>query len=104
MDTIGIIGSGDVAKALAAGFLRQGAQVMMGTRDPKKLSDWASKAGDKAKVGTFAEAARAGKTLVLAVKGSAAEDALQQAGPENFAGKTVLDTTNPIADAPPDNG
>jgi 8-hydroxy-5-deazaflavin:NADPH oxidoreductase len=32
------------------------------------------------------------------------EEAINLSGPENFAGKTVIDTTNPIADAPPVNG
>ena len=36
-----------------------------------------------------------GEALVLAVKGGPAEDALRQAGHENFAGKLVIDTTNP---------
>ena len=30
---VGILGSGDVAKALAAGFLKHGHDVMLGTRD-----------------------------------------------------------------------
>jgi hypothetical protein len=43
---------------------------------------------------------RTGKTLVLAVKGSAAMDALRLADIANLAGKTLIDATNPIADAP----
>jgi predicted dinucleotide-binding enzyme len=42
--------------------------------------------------------------VVLAVKGSVASTALESAGAANLAGKTVIDATNPIADAPPDNG
>jgi 8-hydroxy-5-deazaflavin:NADPH oxidoreductase len=42
--------------------------------------------------------------VVLAVKGSAAADALRGAGTENLSGKPVIDATNPIADAPPVNG
>jgi 8-hydroxy-5-deazaflavin:NADPH oxidoreductase len=41
---------------------------------------------------------------VLAVKGAAAEAVLDQAGIENLAGKTIIDTTNPIGDAPPQGG
>jgi predicted dinucleotide-binding enzyme len=36
---IGILGSGDVAKSLAAGFIKHGHQVVFGTRDPSKLKD-----------------------------------------------------------------
>jgi len=41
---------------------------------------------------------------VLAVKGDAAEAALDLAGAHALAGKTVIDTTNPIAASPPVNG
>jgi len=34
---IGILGSGDVGKVLATGFLRHGHEVMVGTRDSAKL-------------------------------------------------------------------
>ena len=37
---VGILGSGDVAKALAGGFLKHGHDVMLGTRTPAKLADW----------------------------------------------------------------
>jgi predicted dinucleotide-binding enzyme len=42
--------------------------------------------------------------VVLAIKGTAALEAVRAAGPANLAGKTVMDVTNPIADAPPVNG
>jgi 8-hydroxy-5-deazaflavin:NADPH oxidoreductase len=38
------------------------------------------------------------------VKGGAAAEALRAAGAERLAGKPVIDATNPIADAPPQNG
>lgn len=41
---------------------------------------------------------------MLAVKGTAAQEALQLAGAKNLAGKIVMDATNPISDAPPVNG
>ena len=37
---IGVLGSGDVAKALAGGFVKHGHQVVLGTRDAAKLADW----------------------------------------------------------------
>ena len=100
---IGIIGSGDVAKALAGGFLRHDHEVMLGTRTPAKLADWATK-NPKASVSGFSQAARFGDLVVLAVKGTAAAEALRAAGAANLAGKPVIDATNPIADAPPSNG
>jgi predicted dinucleotide-binding enzyme len=100
---IGILGSGAVAKSLAAGCMRHGHAVMLGTRTPAKLEDWVAK-NPGAKAGTFADASAFGELVILAVKGAAASDALKAAGAGNLAGKTVIDTTNPIADAPPVNG
>jgi predicted dinucleotide-binding enzyme len=100
---VGILGSGEVAKALAGGFLRHGHEVMLGSRTPSKLADWAKK-NPTASVAGFSEAARFGDLVVLAVKGTAAADALRAAGAANLAGKPVIDATNPIADAPPSNG
>jgi 8-hydroxy-5-deazaflavin:NADPH oxidoreductase len=100
---IGIMGSGDVAKALAAGFLRHDHEVMLGTRAPSRLADWAAK-HPLASIATFSQAASFGDLLVLAVKGAAAVDALHAAGVTNLVGKVVIDVTNPIADAPPVDG
>jgi len=100
---VGILGSGEVAKSLAVGFLRHGHDVMLGTRNPSKLADWA-KNNPRAAVAGFSEAAQFGDLEVLAVKGTAAADALRAAGAAHLAGKTVIDATNPIADAPPANG
>ena len=100
---VGILGSGDVAKALAGGFLKHKHDVTVGTRDASKLAGWA-KQSPGARVGSFAEAAAFGELAVLAVKGTAAADAVRAAGPANLAGKVVIDATNPIAAAPPVNG
>ena len=100
---VGVLGSGDVAKVLASGFLKHGHEVRMGSRSPEKLADWKAK-NPASSTGTFADAAAFGELLVLAVKGKSAADALRLAGGQNIAGKTVIDATNPIADAPPDHG
>jgi len=100
---VGIIGSGNVAKSLAAGFMEHGHVVMLGTRNPSKLEDWDWK-NRGGIVGNIADTARFGDILVLAVKGAAAEEAVRAAGITNLAGKTVIDATNPIADSAPSNG
>ena len=104
MKRIAVVGSGVVGQALADGFLKHGHEVMRGTREPSKLAGWKGTAGAKASVGTFAEAAGFGEIVVLAVKGDAAESALDLCGAGALAGKTVIDTTNPIKEAPPVNG
>jgi len=100
---IGVLGSGDVAKALGDGFVKHGHQVTLGTRDAKKLADWA-KSNPGARVGSFAEAAKFAEVIVLAVKGTAAAEVLKSAGDSNLANKLVIDACNPIAEAPPVNG
>jgi 8-hydroxy-5-deazaflavin:NADPH oxidoreductase len=100
---VGVLGSGDVAKVLAAGFNKHGHQVKIGSRTPAKLADWvAQNAGVES--GTFADAAKFGELVVLAVKGAVAAEALELAGADNLSGKTVIDACNPIADAPPEKG
>ena len=100
---IGILGSSVVAQTLGGGFLKHGHDVILGTRNPGKLKDWQTK-NEAGRVGSFADAAASADMVVLSVKGTAAVDALRQAGGQNLAGKVVIDTTNPIADAPPDHG
>jgi len=103
MSKVAVLGSGQVGQVLADGFLRHGHEVTRGSRDPGKLAEWRDKSKG-GKTGTFAEAAAWADVVVLAVKGGAAEEVLALAGVKNLAGKTVIDATNPIADAPPVNG
>ena len=104
MKKAGIIGSGIVGQTLASGFLKYGYEVMIGTSDVSKLAGWKSKGGAPAHTGSFAEAAAFGEIIILAVKGDAAASALAKAGADNLNGKTVIDVTNPIANAAPENG
>jgi len=100
-EKIGILGSGEVAQSLARGFKTKGYDVRIGTRNPDKLASFSREAGVPA--GTFPAVAGHGELVVLAVKGTAAASVLEMAGPA-VSGKVVIDTTNPIADAPPDQG
>jgi 8-hydroxy-5-deazaflavin:NADPH oxidoreductase len=100
---IAILGSGTVAQTLGTGLLALGHQVMLGTSAAHKLDAWAS-THSAAKVGSFADAAAFAELVILAVKGHAALQVVQAAGPTALAGKTIIDTNNPIADVPPING
>jgi predicted dinucleotide-binding enzyme len=102
MKKIGIIGSGMVAKVLGSGFIKHGYEVMIGTRDISKLNEWKAKE-PKGKAGSMEDAAAFGEILVLTVKGSGAANAVELIK-GNIDGKIIIDTTNPIADAPPQNG
>lgn len=100
---IGIIGSGQVGKVFAEGFAKHGHPVMIGTRDPQKLDELKNNSRADIRVGSFEETAKYGDLLVLAVKGTVAEKLVKELA-SFLKGKTVIDATNPIADAPPQNG
>lgn len=101
MKKIGIIGSGEVGKTLAKGLSKHGHLVMLGSEDKVKRDNFRNETSIM--TGTFSETATFAEIVILAVKGSSAETVITSlAG--RIAGKTVIDTTNPIADKPPVNG
>jgi predicted dinucleotide-binding enzyme len=113
---IGVIGSGQVGRVLAAGFAVRGHEVTIGTREPEENDDlqaWAAQ-HDGVAIGSFTAAAEGGEIVVLATRGTAVEQAIATAGPQHFAGKVVIDTTNPLdpdgdraalaVDSPADSG
>lgn len=104
MKKIGILGSGIVAQTLGNGFLKLGYEVMLSSRDLAKLDDWKNAGGKSAHTGSFADAARFGDAVVLAVMGRVAADVIESAGVQHLNGKAILDTTNPIDAAPPEDG
>jgi 8-hydroxy-5-deazaflavin:NADPH oxidoreductase len=95
---IGILGTGDVGKAIGKGFITLGHEVKMGAREAgnPKAEAWAKEMGNKASAGSFADAAAFGEVVVLATLGSVTQSVLEQAGPERLEGKVVIDTTNPL--------
>lgn len=93
---VGVFGSGDVGRVLAAGFIGLGHEVRVGSRDPEKLRQWADAAGERASLGSFRETAEFGDLIVLATLGTGTESAIHLGGLENFAGKVVIDATNPL--------
>jgi predicted dinucleotide-binding enzyme len=102
---VGVLGSGIVGQVLAGGLLKHGHHVMLGTRDPQKpdVQKW-SQENPTAQVGTFQDTAKFADLAILATLGRVAENALELAGAGNLAGKTIIDATNPLADAPPVDG
>ena len=102
MVKVGILGSGDVGKVLAKGFLKNGYQVAIGSDHPEKLAEF-KRENPEMETATFEEAAQSGDIVVVCVKGTVAEKIVEKVK-RHITGKTVIDTTNPIADAPPQNG
>jgi 8-hydroxy-5-deazaflavin:NADPH oxidoreductase len=103
MSRIAVLGSGMVGQVLASGFIKHGHSAVIGTRNPGKLEDWLDKNPD-GRLTSPADAAASAEIIVLASKGTAAEEMLALAGTENLIGKVIIDATNPIAPAAPTNG
>jgi len=95
---IGILGTGDVGRALGRGFVTLGHEVEMGSRSAtnEDALAWAREMGKQASAGTFADAAAFSEIAVLATLGVANEAVLESAGPERLRGKVVIDATNPL--------
>lgn len=103
MKKVGIIGSGNVGKDLAKGFIHYGYETTLSSRSEEKRKNLEQEINGL-KTDTPKNTARNSELIIFAVKGSEAKTALQEIGLENISGKTVIDTTNPIAIENPVNG
>lgn len=94
---VGIISGGNVGQALAKGFVAEGHEVYLATREPEGDKGQQLKGEfPQATVCSFATAAKQGELIVLCVPGGAAQDAVALAGADNLAGKVVIDTMNAL--------
>jgi 8-hydroxy-5-deazaflavin:NADPH oxidoreductase len=95
---IGILGSGEVGKALAVGFAAIGHSVKVGSRDfeSDKLKEWVGSLEDTVVIDSFEKTAAFGEIVILAIKWDGVENALHLANIENLAHKIVIDVTNPL--------
>lgn len=100
---IGIIGSGVVGTTLATGFSEANHTVRLGTGSRDKIPQLSEASDDKYQVAEFAEVADWAEVVILCVKGSVAEKVVRSLTLQ-IANKPVIDTTNPITDAPPVDG
>lgn len=102
MKKVGIIGSGNVGQALARGFAANGYATTLSSRSEEKRKKLEQELKE-VKIDIPLNTAKNNELIVFAVKGSEAKKALEEIGPEALSGKTVIDTTNPIADTAPVN-
>ena len=95
---IGILGSGMVGETIGTALVKKGHKVKLGSRTAVNsvAAAWVSMNGENASQGTFEDAATFGDVVFLCLNGEHAKDALIQAGPDSFAGKLVIDVTNPL--------
>jgi predicted dinucleotide-binding enzyme len=105
---IGILGTGDVGRALAAALAKRGHEVMLGTRDIKRkmaettedpetpsLADWL-KQNPQVRLGRFSDAAAHGEMLFNATAGYASIEALAKVNPADLKQKILVDIANAL--------
>ncbi len=84
-----------VGQAISARLAELGHDVMIGTRDLNKLSEWHSSHSD-IKIGSFAGTAGHGEIIFNATNGAGSLEALKLAGESNLNGKVLVDISNPL--------
>ena len=95
---IGILGAGNMTRALAGKWVGAGHDVLISGRTLEKASELAKELGDRASSGSFADAVAFADTLLVAIMTPGIMDALDAAGANEgaFAGKTLIDCCNPV--------
>jgi 8-hydroxy-5-deazaflavin:NADPH oxidoreductase len=95
-DTIAVIGTGDVARALGPEFAAQGHTIIYGSRSPSdsRVLELVEKTGNGASATTQADAAGQADIVVLAVPGLLVEEITKSLG--DLSDKIIIDPTNPI--------
>ena len=95
-DTIAVIGTGDVGRALGIEFAQQGHTIVYGSRDPErgKVKKLVEETGNGASATSQAEAAAQGTIVVLAVPGMLVEEITLSLG--DLSDKIIIDPTNPL--------
>ncbi len=95
---VAVLGTGEVGRTLGKAFVDLGHEVRLGSRSATnaKAVAWVKEAGDRGAAATYADAASWADLIVLATLGTANAMVIRAAGPAGFAGKIVIDATNPL--------
>ena len=95
-DTIAIIGTGDVARALGPEFAAQGHTIVYGSRNPDsdKARDLVAETGGDTSARTQSESVVGADIVVLAVPGMLVGEITEGLG--DLSGKIIIDPTNPL--------
>lgn len=93
---IGVLGTGNMAEALATHWVRAGHQVTVGGRDAHKAWRLATRIGGDARAGGLREAAASGRDAVLAALPFGAGEDVAREHQEALDGKALIDCSNPV--------
>jgi 8-hydroxy-5-deazaflavin:NADPH oxidoreductase len=91
---LGVLGAGQVGRAVGGQWARAGHAVLFGSRDPRALEDFTTALGAEAV--PLARAAEDSQVALLAVPYAAVEQ-VTAAVRSALSGKIVIDATNPMA-------
>lgn len=94
-DTIAMIGTGDLGRALGPKFAAQGHEIIYGSREPERsdVRELVRQTGGDASAASQAQAVARADIVVLAVPWNAVEAVVANLG--DLSGKIVIDPTNP---------
>ena len=95
-DTIAVIGTGDVGRALGTEFAKQGHTIVYGSREPerRKVGKLVEETGNGASATTPAKSVVGADIVVLAVPGLMVEEITLSLG--DLSDKIIIDPTNPL--------
>ena len=95
-DTIAVIGTGDVARALGPEFALQGHTIVYGSRNPARdeVRALLGETGNSASATTPAESVVGADIVVMAVPGTVVEAVTASLG--DLSGKIIIDPTNAV--------
>ena len=98
MNNIAVLGTGDVGNTIGSKLVELGYSVAMGSRtnNNDKALAFVAKYKDKARTGTFAEAASFGEIIFNCTKGLNSLDVLKMSGEQNLKNKIIVDISNPL--------
>jgi 8-hydroxy-5-deazaflavin:NADPH oxidoreductase len=94
---ISVLGTGTVGTALAIGLAEAGHDVAVGTRDGSRpqAAEVAASLPGSARLTGYRDAVEDGDLVFMAVPGRLVVEVAEQIGTDAFAGKVVVDLTNP---------
>jgi predicted dinucleotide-binding enzyme len=94
---IGIVGTGEMAKALGTLWANKGHAIMFGSREPQRAKLLAQSVGRNAAGGSIRDAGVFSQSILLAIPGSPhlVGDPIRELGP--LSGKVLIDCTNPLS-------
>ena len=95
-DTIAVIGTGDVARALGPEFAAQGHTIVYGSRNPSRdeVQALIESTGNSASATTPAESVVGADIVVMAIPGTVVEAVTGSLG--DLSGKIIIDPTNAV--------